>query len=69
MIPNRANRPSKRPASARVPVTVRLPQNVIEQIDEALGHRDIPQSRNNWIIEAAVEKLKRNGIEGSNGSQ
>jgi metal-responsive CopG/Arc/MetJ family transcriptional regulator len=69
MIRKGANRPSKRPASARVPVTVRIPQSVIEQIDEALDHRDIPQSRNNWIIEAAVEKLKRNGVGGSNGSQ
>jgi metal-responsive CopG/Arc/MetJ family transcriptional regulator len=52
-----------------VPVTVRIPQSVIDQIDETLNHRDIPQSRNNWIIEAAVEKLKRNSMGGSNGSQ
>lgn len=64
-----ANRPSKRPASTRVPVTVRIPQSVVEQIDEDLDHRDIPQSRNNWIIEAAVEKLRRNSVGGSNGSQ
>jgi len=52
-----------------VPVTVRIPQSVVEQIDEDLDHRDIPQSRNNWIIEAAVEKLRRNSVGGSNGSQ
>jgi metal-responsive CopG/Arc/MetJ family transcriptional regulator len=69
MIQKRANRPLKRSASARVPVTVRIPQSLIDQIDEALDHRDIPQSRNNWLIEAAVEKLKRNSTGGSNGSQ
>ena len=59
----------RRPVATRVPVTVRLPENVIEQIDHQLDHRDIPLSRNNWILEAAIEKLRRSDAEGSHGKK
>lgn len=54
----------------RVPVTVRIPGHILEQIDASLGKKDVPVSRNHWIIEALVEKLKRaeNG-EKSNGAR
>jgi hypothetical protein len=52
--------PSKRPTS-RVPLTVRLPQNVVNRIDKELNQRDIPLSRNNWLLEAAIEKLRKSG--------
>ena len=55
----------RRPVSTRLPVTVRLPEDVIEQID----HRDIPLSRNNWLLEAALEKLRRSDAEGSHGKK
>ena len=59
----------RRPVSTRVPVTVRLPEDVIEQIDHQLGHREIPLSRNNWLLEAAIEKLRRSDAEGSHGKK
>jgi hypothetical protein len=63
------NGTSKRPAPARVPVTVRLPENVVKQIDEELDQRDIPLSRNNWLLEAAIEKLRKSSAGGSHGAQ
>lgn len=59
----------RRPVQARVPVTVRIPEDVIERIDQQLDDRDIPLSRNNWFLEAAIEKLRRGGAEGSHGKK
>ena len=59
----------RRPVSTRVQVTVRLPEHVIEQIDQQLDHRAIPLSRNNWLLEAAIEKLRRSDAEGSHGKK
>ena len=59
----------RRPVSTRLPVTVRLPEDVIEQIDHQIDHRDIPLSRNNWLLEAALEKLRRSDAEGSHGKK
>ena len=59
----------KQTTRARVPVTVRLPEKVVQQIDAELDLRDIPLSRNNWLLEAALEKLRRNGMGGSYGAQ
>jgi hypothetical protein len=55
----------KRPVLARVPLTVRLPEEVIKKIDEDLDHRDVPLSRNNWLLEAAIEKLRKGGSHGA----
>jgi hypothetical protein len=53
----------------RVPVTVRIPGHILEQIDASLGQEDVPVSRNHWIIEALVEKLRRtNARSQSNGA-
>jgi hypothetical protein len=54
---------------ARVPVTVRLPEDVVEQINDELGEREIPLSRNNWFLEAAIEKLRRSKSGGSHGTK
>jgi hypothetical protein len=54
--------------SERVPITVRMPEDVIKRIDRQLAHRDVPLSRNNWLLEAAIEKLRKNGNGESNGS-
>jgi hypothetical protein len=59
---------SRRPGYSRVPITVRLPENVIKQIDQDLDQRDVPLSRNNWLLEAAIEKLRKNGTGGSHGA-
>jgi hypothetical protein len=59
----------RRRASVRVPVTVRLPENVIKEIDEDLNERDIPLSRNNWLLEAAIEKLRKASSGGSHGAK
>lgn len=54
----------------RVPVTVRIPGRILEQIDASLGQEEVPMSRNHWIIEALVEKLKRTDAGGnSNGAR
>jgi hypothetical protein len=54
----------------RVPVTVRIPEHILKQIDASLGQEDVPISRNHWIIEALVEKLKRTETgDGSNGTR
>lgn len=53
----------------RVPVTVRLPKSIVKQIDAELIQREIPLSRNNWLLEAAIEKLRKNGTGGPDGTQ
>jgi hypothetical protein len=59
----------RRSASQRVPVTIRLPLEIVAQIDEELERRMVPVSRNNWLLEAAVEKLRRRNGGGRNGSK
>jgi hypothetical protein len=61
--------PRRRTASTRVPVTVRLPEDVVERINRQLDDRDVPLSRNNWFLEAAIEKLRRSDAEGSHGKK
>ncbi len=63
------NSASKQIAATRVPVTVRLPERVVQQIDRELDQRDVPISRNSWLLEAALEKLRKNNVGGNNGSQ
>jgi hypothetical protein len=67
--PNSNGQPKKRQTAARVPLTVRLPENVLQQIDQDLGHRIIPSSRNTWLLEAAIEKLRKSGLGDFNGSK
>jgi hypothetical protein len=64
-----SNGARRRTASTRVPVTVRLPQDVVERIDMELDDRDVPLSRNNWFLEAAIEKLRRSRSGGANGAK
>ena len=59
----------RRPTSPRVPVTVRLPEDVVDRINQQLDDRDVPLSRNNWFLEAAIEKLRRSDSEGSHGKK
>jgi len=59
----------QRPASTRIPLTIRLPEDVVKQIDQELDHRDVPLSRNNWLLEAAIEKLRRYATGGPHGAK
>jgi hypothetical protein len=59
----------RRRAFARVPLTVRLPEDVVARINQQLDDRDVPVSRNNWFLEAAIEKLRRSDVEGSHGKK
>ena len=43
----------------RVAITVRVPEPLLRRIDSYIEKRDVPISRNNWLLEAAVEKLDR----------
>lgn len=56
-------------ASKRVAVTIRLPAELVMQIDQACDLRQIPVSRNNWFMEAVVEKLERTNDRGTNGTK
>ena len=48
----------------RVAITVRVPEALLRRIDRFIEGRDVPISRNNWLLEAAVEKLGRQGTQG-----
>jgi hypothetical protein len=59
----------RRNGSPRIAVTIRVPAEVLKKIDAAIDQRVIPLSRNNWLIEAAVEKLSRKSSGGRNGAE
>ena len=46
-------------ARDRVTITVRVPEPLLQRIDRHIEKREVPISRNNWLLEAAVEKLDR----------
>ena len=50
-------------------ISVRLPQDLIKRIDKDLDQRDIPLSRNNWLLEAAIEKLRKASSGGLHGAK
>lgn len=64
-----SNGSRRRGAPRRVPVTIRLPDDLVARIDHDLGGRDVPLSRNNWLLEAAIEKLRRAETAGSHGAK
>ena len=41
------------------PILLRLPSEVLSQVDTALKSRRIKTPRHTWILEAIVEKLER----------
>ena len=43
----------------RVAVPIRVPEPLLRQIDRHIETRDVPIWRNNWLLEAAAEKLSR----------
>jgi hypothetical protein len=59
----------RKQSATRVPVTIRIPAEVVQKIDLELQRRPVPVSRNNWLLEAAIEKLKRTRSGGTNGTE
>lgn len=55
--------------AARVQVAVRLPAEIVKRIDGDRERRDVPVSRNHWLLEAAVEKLNGNGSGAPRGKE
>lgn len=54
----------------RVPVTVRIPEHILKQINACVVQEELPVSRNHWIVGALIEKLKRTeNRSGSDGSR
>jgi hypothetical protein len=38
--------------------SVRFPERLVDEIDSAIDEKMVSQSRNQWLMEAAVEKLE-----------
>jgi hypothetical protein len=64
-----SNGSRRRSAPKRVSVTIRLPDDIVARIDQDLGGRDVPLSRNNGLLEAAIEKLRRSETGGPHGAK
>lgn len=56
---NQASSAHPHKGKERVAVTVRVPEALLRQIDRHIEAREVPISRNNWLLEAVVEKLAR----------
>jgi hypothetical protein len=39
--------------------TTRFPKKLVDQIDAAIDEQMVSESRNQWLMKAAVERLKR----------
>jgi histidinol phosphatase-like enzyme len=52
-----------RTEKAEQPVKLRVPAELLEQIDAAVAARRPSPSRHNWILEAIYEKLARESYE------
>lgn len=46
-------------AAGHQPVNLKIPIEMLSQVDEAVGKRRVPIYRVQWILEAIVEKLER----------
>lgn len=53
------NEKKKKPDREIVQVFFRAPAEIIEKVEQAIETRAIPSSRQNWMLEAIVEKLER----------
>ena len=42
-----------------IPVTLRVPSELLKQVDELLKTRSVPLPRHTWLLEAVHEKLTR----------
>ena len=51
--------PAPPPPRKVVPVTLRIPSALLDQVDEHLKGQLVPLPRHTWILEAVQEKLER----------
>ena len=51
--------PPPSPARKVVPVTLRIPSALLDQVDQHLKSQLVPLPRHTWILEAVQEKLQR----------
>jgi hypothetical protein len=57
---NKGGKPAQQPSDgAATPVIVRLPAEMLAQVDAAVAARPIRTPRHTWILEAIHEKLQR----------
>jgi len=54
---------TKRKAKKKVSVQLRLPQNLIDQIDDILDNRIVNISRHTWFLEAIESKILAERVE------
>jgi predicted HicB family RNase H-like nuclease len=52
---------AKKAPKRRIGRTLRIPEAIHARIDVAIEARTLPISDNNWILEAIVEKLEKEG--------
>ena len=52
----RLQKPSQ---AGTTPIVLRLPTELLEQVDSLLKHRPVRLPRHTWILEAVYEKMKR----------
>ena len=48
-------------------VVLRMPKNILDQVDNAVRQRAVRIPRHTWLLEAIVEKLDREATLGENG--
>lgn len=44
------------------PLLLRIPPDILDQVDSAVGARRLRTPRHTWILEAILEKLRREDI-------
>lgn len=49
----------KKSGEEKKKATIRFPKKLLDQIDQAIDDQMFDQSRNQWLMKAAIEKLKR----------
>lgn len=53
------NHPHESYSNLRADVEFRAPAEIMERADQAAKARTIPTTRQNWLLEAILEKLER----------
>ena len=53
------NAASKKKERAIVPVQLRMPSEMLDEVDAVIESRPYKQSRHTWLLEAVFEKIER----------
>ena len=54
--------PSVGQKEKRVGIMLRLPQDIVDRIDEALADLPVRPTRHAWLLRAIEQKLERDGV-------